>query len=160
MAPADEHITRLSDYYPANVWRCSFSTPPQLCSGQPGRRSRGHLFSRPDEAALAVSRHEVDVAFIWGPTAGYINTHVPAWCISGFTPVAGEGNAVSGHDRLQEGRRLACARSGRSLARRQPVDCRRACRKSMDCQTAPPIDLASPERYIGVNDRAGIYQRC
>jgi polar amino acid transport system substrate-binding protein len=88
MAPPGEHITRLSDLSGKRV-AVQFSTPPQIVLANRDD-VHGVTFLSPDEAVLALSRHEVDVAFIWGPIAGYINTKVLHGAYQ-VTPVAGEG---------------------------------------------------------------------
>ena len=47
-------------------------------------------FLNPEEAVQALGRHEVDVAFIWGPTAGYLNMSA-FHGVYKVTPVAGDG---------------------------------------------------------------------
>jgi polar amino acid transport system substrate-binding protein len=88
MAPPGDHIARLSDLSGKRV-AVQFSTPPQIVLASRDD-VHGVTFLSPDEAALALTRHEVDVAFIWGPTAGYINTTVLQGAYQ-VTPVAGEG---------------------------------------------------------------------
>jgi polar amino acid transport system substrate-binding protein len=88
MASPGDHITRLSDLSGKRV-AVQFSTPPQIVLANRDD-VHGVTFLSPGEAALALSRHEVDVAFIWGPTAGYINITVLHGAYQ-VTPVAGEG---------------------------------------------------------------------
>ncbi len=88
MAPTGEHITRLRDLSGKRVG-VQFSTPPHRVLAN-RKDVHGVTFLTPDGAALALSRHEVDVAFIWGPTAGYINTTVLHGAYQ-VTPIAGEG---------------------------------------------------------------------
>jgi ABC-type amino acid transport substrate-binding protein/mono/diheme cytochrome c family protein len=88
MAPAGMHITRLDDLLGKRV-AVQFSTPPQILLAA---RDDIHAvtFLNPEEAVRALGRHEVDVAFVWGPTAGYLNMsefHSAYW----VTPVAGDG---------------------------------------------------------------------
>jgi ABC-type amino acid transport substrate-binding protein/cytochrome c5 len=88
MAPAGEHITRLDDLSGKRV-AVQFSTPPQiLLAGRDDVRSV--TFLNPEEAVRALDHHDVDVAFIWGPVAGYLNRTAlnDAYAV---TPVAGEG---------------------------------------------------------------------
>jgi polar amino acid transport system substrate-binding protein len=88
MAPSGQHITQLSDLAGKRV-AVQYSTPPQTLLANRDD-AHGVTFLSPDEAAMALSRHEVDVAFIWGPTAGYINT-TRLHGAHQVTPVAGEG---------------------------------------------------------------------
>jgi len=88
MAPTGLHVTRLDDLAGKRV-AVQFSTPPHLVLAN---RDDVHTvtFLNPDEAAGALARREVDVALIWGPTAGYIN----ATALKGsyqVVPIAGEG---------------------------------------------------------------------
>jgi polar amino acid transport system substrate-binding protein len=88
MALAGEHITRMDDLSGKRV-AVQFSTPPQIVLAN---RDDVHAvtFLNPEDAAQALARHDVDVAFIWGPAAGYLNTTAfhDAYQI---TPVSGDG---------------------------------------------------------------------
>jgi len=88
MAPAGEAITRLDDLSGKRV-AVQFSTPPQIVLA--GRDDvHSVTFLNPDDAVKALSRHEVDVAFIWGPVAGYQNLTSLHGAYN-VTPVSGEG---------------------------------------------------------------------
>ena len=88
MAPVEDHITRLDDLAGKRV-AVQFSTPPQfLLASRDDVQSV--TFLNPEEAAKALGRHEVDVAFIWGPTAGYLN-QTNFHSAYQVTPVAGDG---------------------------------------------------------------------
>lgn len=92
MAPADTPIARMDDLAGKRVG-VQFSTPPQIALATRDD-IKSVTFLNPDEAAHALDRHEVDVAFIWGPTAGYIN----ATALHGayqVVPVAGQGMQYS-----------------------------------------------------------------
>lgn len=88
MAPAGTHIARLDDLVGKRV-AVQFSTPPQILLAS---RDDIHTvtFLNPEEAAQALGRHEVDVAFIWGPTAGYLNMSAFHGAYQ-VTPIAGDG---------------------------------------------------------------------
>ena len=88
MAPAGTRITRLDDLVGKRV-AVQFSTPPQILLAE---RDDIHAvtFLNPEEAVQALGRHEVDVAFIWGPTAGYLNMSA-FHGVYKVTPVAGDG---------------------------------------------------------------------
>jgi polar amino acid transport system substrate-binding protein len=92
MAPVGEHIARLSDLSGKRV-AVQFATPPQIALAH-REDVHGVTFLTPEEAALALSRREVDMAFIWGPSAGYINTTVLHGAYQ-VIPVAGEGMQYS-----------------------------------------------------------------
>jgi polar amino acid transport system substrate-binding protein len=88
MAPSADHIVRLDDLSGKRV-AVQFATPPQLLLAKRDD-VRSVTFLNPEEAAKALARHDVDAAFIWGPTAGYIN----ATALQGayqVIPISGEG---------------------------------------------------------------------
>jgi len=66
-----------------------FSTPPQSLVATRDDIG-GVTFLNPEDAMQALARHEVAAAFIWGPTAGYMNATVfhDAYRV---IPVAGDG---------------------------------------------------------------------
>jgi polar amino acid transport system substrate-binding protein len=81
-------VTRLADLAGKRV-AVQFSTPPQLALASRDD-IRTVTFLSPDAAARALASHEVDAAFVWGPTAAYIN----ATSLHGFyqvIPIAGKG---------------------------------------------------------------------
>jgi ABC-type amino acid transport substrate-binding protein/mono/diheme cytochrome c family protein len=88
MAPAGMRITRLDDLSGKRV-AVQFSTPPQILLAS---RDDVHsvTFLNPQEAVQALGRHEVDVAFIWGPVAGYLNGTALHGAYQ-VTPVSGDG---------------------------------------------------------------------
>jgi ABC-type amino acid transport substrate-binding protein/mono/diheme cytochrome c family protein len=88
MAPAGEHITRLDDLSGKRV-AVQFSTPPQIVLAE-RNDVKSVTFLNPEEAVKALERHEVDVAFIWGPVAGYLNRTALHGAYD-VVPVAGEG---------------------------------------------------------------------
>ncbi len=87
MAAAGQPITGLDDLAGKRV-AVQFSTPPQtLLANRDDVQSV--TFLNPEDAAQALGRHDVDAAFIWGPTAGYINQTVFHGLFR-VTPVAGD----------------------------------------------------------------------
>jgi ABC-type amino acid transport substrate-binding protein/mono/diheme cytochrome c family protein len=106
MAPAGDHITRLDDLSGKRV-AVQFSTPPQVALSTRDD-VRSVTFLSPEDAAQALGRHEVDVAFIWGPTAGYLNQTAFKGAYQ-VTPVSGDGmqypvkvGFARGHDDLRD----------------------------------------------------------
>lgn len=92
MAPADTPIARMDDLAGKRVG-VQFSTPPQTALATRDD-IKSVTFLNPDEAAHALDRHEVDVAFIWGPTAGYINATALRGAYQ-VVPVTGQGMQYS-----------------------------------------------------------------
>jgi ABC-type amino acid transport substrate-binding protein/mono/diheme cytochrome c family protein len=88
MAPAGEHITKLDDLAGKRV-AVQFSTPPQIVLAERDD-VKSMTFLNPEEAVKALEHHDVDVAFIWGPVAGYINRTALHGAYD-VTPIAGEG---------------------------------------------------------------------
>jgi ABC-type amino acid transport substrate-binding protein/cytochrome c5 len=88
MAPAGEHITRLDDLSGKRVG-VQFSTPPQMVLAERDD-VKSVTFLNPEEAVKALERHDIDVAFIWGPVAGYMNK-TSLHAAYEVTPIAGEG---------------------------------------------------------------------
>ncbi|MGD0105053.1 MAG: transporter substrate-binding domain-containing protein [Rhodopila sp.] len=88
MAPPGQRITGLDDLRGKRV-AVQFSTPPHL-SLSSRDDIRVVTFLSPDEAAKALVRHEVDAAFIWGPTAGNVNVTTLNGAYQ-VIPIAGEG---------------------------------------------------------------------
>ncbi len=88
MAPAGQHIARLDDLSGKRVG-VQFSTPPQIVLAERDD-VKSVTFLNPEEAVKALERHDIDVAFIWGPVAGYINKTSLRGAYE-VTPVAGEG---------------------------------------------------------------------
>jgi polar amino acid transport system substrate-binding protein len=88
MAPAGQHITRLDDLSGKRVG-VQFSTPPQIVLAERDD-VKSVTFLNPEEAVKALEHHDIDVAFIWGPVAGYINRTSLHGAYE-VTPIAGEG---------------------------------------------------------------------
>ena len=88
MAPAGQHITRLDELSGKRV-AVQFSTPPQMVLAERDD-VKSVTFLNPEEAVKALEHHEVDVAFIWGPVAGYMNKTSLHGAYE-VTPIAGEG---------------------------------------------------------------------
>jgi ABC-type amino acid transport substrate-binding protein/cytochrome c5 len=88
MAPAGQHIARLDDLSGKRVG-VQFSTPPQIVLAERDD-VKSVTFLNPEEAVKALKRHDIDVAFIWGPVAGYINKTSLHGAYE-VTPIAGEG---------------------------------------------------------------------
>jgi ABC-type amino acid transport substrate-binding protein/cytochrome c5 len=88
MAPAGQHITKLDDLSGKRV-AVQFSTPPQIVLAERDD-VKSVTFLNPEEAVKALERHDVDVAFIWGPVAGYINRTALHGAYD-VIPVSGEG---------------------------------------------------------------------
>nr|WP_294555266.1 transporter substrate-binding domain-containing protein [uncultured Rhodopila sp.] len=88
MAPAGAHITRLDDLSGKRV-AVQFSTPPQMVLAERDD-VKPVTFLNPEEAVKALEHHDVDVAFIWGPVAGYLN-RTSLHDAYEVTPIAGEG---------------------------------------------------------------------
>ena len=88
MAPASLTFARLDDLKPHRV-AVEFRTPPQsLLATKEGFGVT--TFRSAQEAVEALGRREVDAAFVWGPTAGYLNRTRFAGAYR-VVPVAGEG---------------------------------------------------------------------
>lgn len=88
MAAAGQPVTRLDDLAGKRV-AVQFSTPPQTLLATRDD-VQAVTFLNPEDAAQALGRHDVDAAFIWGPTAGYIDQTVFHGAFR-VTPVAGDG---------------------------------------------------------------------
>ncbi len=88
MAPAGEHIAKLDDLSGKRV-AVQFSTPPQIVLAARDD-VKTVTFLNPEDAVKALEHHDVDVAFIWGPVAGYIN-QTSLHGAYDVTPIAGEG---------------------------------------------------------------------
>nr|WP_294513925.1 transporter substrate-binding domain-containing protein [uncultured Rhodopila sp.] len=88
MAPAGQHITRLDDLSGKRVG-VQFSTPPQMVLAERDD-VKSVTFLNPEEAVKALEHHEVDMAFVWGPVAGYMNKTSLHGAYE-VTPIAGEG---------------------------------------------------------------------
>jgi polar amino acid transport system substrate-binding protein len=88
VVPPGFQVTRLGDLKGKRV-AVQFSTPPQSLVATRDDIG-GVTFLNPEDAMQALARHEVAAAFIWGPTAGYMNATVfhDAYRV---IPVAGDG---------------------------------------------------------------------
>jgi len=88
VVPPGFQVTRLDDLKGKCV-AVQFSTPPQSLVATRDDIG-GVTFLNPEDAMQALARHEVAAAFIWGPTAGYMNATVfhDAYRV---IPVAGDG---------------------------------------------------------------------
>ncbi len=90
VVPPDLHISRLDDLKGKRV-AVQFSTPPQIAlASRDDLGGVGVTFLNPEDAMQALARHEVDAAFVWGPTAGYFNVTTLHGAYR-VIPVAGEG---------------------------------------------------------------------
>ncbi len=138
MARADAHITKLSDLAGKSV-AVQFSTPPQMLVATRDD-IRSVTFLNPEDAATALDHHEVDVAFIWGPTAGYLNATAYHGAYQ-VTPIAGDG--------MQYPVKVGFARANEDLRDQvdhvleglHPLVARLAVKYSLP--TEPPVALAS-----------------
>lgn len=85
---AGTHITKLSEFSGKRV-AVQYSTTPQLVlAGLDDVISVTVL--NPEDAVKALATHDVDAAFIWGPSAGYINADALHGALE-VTPVDGDG---------------------------------------------------------------------
>jgi polar amino acid transport system substrate-binding protein len=88
MAPPSLVFSRLDDLKPRRL-AVEFRTPAQsLLASKHGFNVS--TFRSAEEAVEALGRGEVDAAFVWGPTAGYLNVRRFAGAYR-VVPVAGEG---------------------------------------------------------------------
>lgn len=88
VVPPDLQVTRLDDLKGKRV-AVQFATPPQSLVATRDDIG-GVTFLNPEDAMQALAKHEVAAAFVWGPTAGYMNATAfhDAYRV---IPVAGEG---------------------------------------------------------------------
>jgi ABC-type amino acid transport substrate-binding protein/cytochrome c5 len=88
MTPAGSQVTGIADLAGKRV-AVQFATTPQIVLA--GRDDiRTATFLDPEDAVQALARHEVDAAFIWGPSAGYLN-HATLKDSYEVKPVDGDG---------------------------------------------------------------------
>jgi ABC-type amino acid transport substrate-binding protein/cytochrome c5 len=101
VVPRDAPVARLDDLRGRRV-AVQFATPPQSLLAERGEATLVTVLD-PEEGMRRLAAHDADAAFIWGPSAGYIN-HAVQHDAYRVTPVAGAGmqyRAAIGFDRRQ-----------------------------------------------------------
>jgi ABC-type amino acid transport substrate-binding protein len=88
MVPPGLTFTRLDDLKPHRL-AVEFKTPPQFLLATRDGFSVS-TFQSTEEEVEALTRHEVDAAFVWGPIAGYLNVTKLAGAYR-IVPIAGDG---------------------------------------------------------------------
>lgn len=145
VVPKDMAVTRLDDLHGRRV-AVQFSTPPQSLLAARDDMTLVTVLS-PEEGMQRLAAHEADAAFIWGPSAGYINRH-DAHDAYRVIPVAGpqmQWHAAIGFERRQTPLRDAADAALPGLSERIA-----ALADKYALPAGPPIQLGAAETAVRV----------